>query len=118
MEQELRRLRDEKKAIKARAKYVKKRLKRKRAAADALGKQGPVERRVESRRHLASTRSAGTKGLSTRTQEKTGVGSQSPPLRVGSCWRPVAANSKNRPGKFACAFQTKKGYYYFCRYWR
>ena len=41
MEQELRRLREEKKAIKARAKYVKKRLKRKRSAADALRNKDP-----------------------------------------------------------------------------
>ena len=41
MEQEQRRLREGKKAMKARAKYVKKRLKRKRSAADALRNKDP-----------------------------------------------------------------------------
>ena len=41
MEQELRRLREEKKAIKARAKEVKKRLKRKRSATEALKHRDP-----------------------------------------------------------------------------
>ena len=41
MEQELRRLREEKKALKAKAKDVKKRLKRKRSAAEALRNKDP-----------------------------------------------------------------------------
>ena len=41
MEQELRRLREDKKALKAKAKDVKKRLKRKRSAAEALRNKDP-----------------------------------------------------------------------------